>query len=44
MELWDIYNENGIKTGETVERGEKIPNGGYFLIVDVWIINNKGDF
>jgi hypothetical protein len=35
MELWDIYDKHGNKTGKIVQRGvEPMAQGEYFLIVD----------
>ena len=42
MELLDIRDKNGDKTGKTTERGKPMAQGEYFLVVDVWIINKKG--
>jgi len=44
LELLDVLDENGNKTGRTIERGQPLGEGEYFLIVDIWIINNDGDF
>jgi isopentenyldiphosphate isomerase len=45
MELWDILDEHGNKTDKTIERGGRpMAQGEYFLIVDVWIMNHKGEF
>ena len=44
MELWDILDENGNKTGETVERGKYMRQDEYHLVVHVWIKNSNGDF
>lgn len=44
MELWDILNENGNKTGRTVERGKPMKQDEYHLVVNVWIKNNNGEF
>ena len=44
MELRDILDKYGNKTGKTIERGKPMGQGEYFLIVDVWIMNNKGEF
>ena len=41
MEIWDILDENGNKTGKTMKRGEPIPEGFYHLGADVWIINSE---
>ena len=44
MELWDILDENGDRTGKTIERGLPIPKGAYHLGVDIWIKNAKGEY
>ena len=44
MELWDVLDKHGNKTGKIIERGKPMIKGEYFLIVDVWIINNKSEF
>lgn len=41
-ELWDIYNENRIRTGRTIERGQSLAEGEYHLVVQVWIRNREG--
>ena len=41
MEVWEILDENGNKTGKTINKGEKIPKGFYHLGADVWIINKE---
>lgn len=45
MELWDIYNENRVKTGRTLVRdsGEKLKDGEYHLIAQAIVINKKGE-
>lgn len=37
MELWDLYTENRVKTGETHVRGNPLPKEKYHLVVNVWI-------
>lgn len=44
MELWDILDENGNKTGRTVERGKSMKQDEYHLVVNVWIKNSNGEF
>lgn len=44
MELWDILDEYGNKTGRTIERGKPMGEGEYFRVVDVWIVNRRGEF
>lgn len=42
MEIWEILDENGNKTGDTMIKGQQIPEGYYHLGADVWIINSEG--
>ncbi len=44
MEYWDLYDENRNLTGETIKRGEPIPEGRFFLMVVAFIQNNDGKF
>lgn len=41
MEIWDILDKDGNKTGKTIQKGEKIPEGYYHLGADIWIINSE---
>ncbi len=43
-ELWDIFDINRNKTGRFTERGKPMQNGDCHLIVQVWIMNSKGEF
>lgn len=43
-EWLDVYDKHGNKTGKMIERGKPMTQGEYFLIVDVWIMNNKNEF
>lgn len=42
MELWDVYDMNRSKTGQTAVRGEGLPEGGYHLVVHVCILGSDG--
>ncbi len=42
-ESWDIYDRNRIKTGRTIERGNKLESGDYRLVIHVCIFNSKGE-
>lgn len=42
MEIFDLYDENRIKTDKTMIRGNKTPDGFYRLVVHICIFNNKG--
>ena len=48
MELWDLYDINGNKTGETWERKRgnyvDIPEGRYHLVADILVIHKDGTF
>ena len=42
MELWDLYTEDREKTGKTMIRGEKQPEGFYRIIVHICLFDSKG--
>jgi len=44
MELWDAYDKNGKRTGETLVRGKPIPAGRYHLVCCMVIRHADGDF
>jgi len=44
MELWDVLDERGNKTGETIARGKPLRQNEYHLLVHVWMKNSKGEF
>ena len=44
MEKRDLYDENKQKTGEVIEKGQKVPKGRYYITVVVWMQNSKGEF
>ena len=43
MEIWDILDENGNKTGKTIDKADPMSRapGVYHQGVDVWIINSE---
>ena len=43
-EIWDIYDENRVKTGRTHRRGDYLTQGDYHLVVHVWLLNRSGQF
>ena len=43
MELWDLYNLDREKTGVTMSRGEKQPDGTYRIVVHICVFNDKGE-
>lgn len=46
MEIWDLYDEQGRKTGETWERSRafEMPEGRYHIVSDILIRHRDGDF
>ena len=42
MESFDLYDVNRNKTGRVLERGNKVPEGCYRLVVHVCIFNDEG--
>ena len=43
MEIRDLYDENKVLTGETIEKGAPVPKGRYYITVLVWIMNKNGE-
>lgn len=44
MELRDLYDEFRNKTGKTIEKGEKVPKGYYYVTVVIFIENSNNEF
>ncbi len=44
MEIWDILDGKGKKTGKTVVRGAPMLPGEFNLVVHVWIRNKQGRY
>lgn len=46
MEMWDLYDEQGRKTGEIWERSRarEIPEGRYHIVCDILIRHRDGEF
>ena len=44
MELWNLYNENRELVGKTMIRGQEVPQGFFYLSVQVWIKNSRGEY
>jgi hydrolase, NUDIX family len=42
MEYLDLYTRDRVRTGNTILRGTKVPEGFYRLVVHVCIFNSKG--
>lgn len=43
MEIRDLYDGNKKLTGETIYKGEKVPEGRYYLTVMVFMENSNGE-
>ena len=43
MEIWDVYDENRVKTGRTMVRGEPFNEGDYHVVVHVCVFNSQGE-
>jgi isopentenyldiphosphate isomerase len=44
MEIWEILDENGNRTGKLIKRGSPMKKHEYHLVVHVWIRNNSGQY
>ena len=44
MEIWDAYKADGTLAGVDIIRGENIPDGLYFLAVEILVIHTDGDY
>ena len=44
MEYIDLYDENRKLTHEKIKKGDKVPNGRYYITVAVFIQNSKDEF
>lgn len=44
MEIWDVYDDKGIKSGKTIIKGTELKTGEYHLVVHIWIVNSNGEF
>lgn len=42
MEVWDLYDINRQRTGETCDRGCELPEGRFHLVVEVCVFNDDG--
>lgn len=43
MELWDVYDREGNRTGRTHPRGRPLAPGDYHLAVTVTVVNSRGE-
>ncbi len=44
MELWDAYDREERRTGETLVRGKPIPAGRYHMVCEVLVRHTDGDY
>ena len=44
MEIVDIYDENCLRTGKTMQRNKRIQSGEYILVVHILLENKQGKF
>ncbi|MBQ7390210.1 MAG: NUDIX domain-containing protein [Clostridia bacterium] len=44
MEIWDGYNKDGSLAGVDLVRGEPIPDGIYFMTVEILVRHKDGDY
>ena len=44
MEIWDLYTADGQRTGRTIPRGEKLPEGSYHLVCEVLVRHVDGSY
>lgn len=44
MEIWDGYNVDGTLAGVDLVRGEPIPDGIYFMTVEILVRHTDGDY
>ncbi|NLD99227.1 MAG: NUDIX domain-containing protein [Fibrobacter sp.] len=44
MEIWDVLDIDGNRTGKTVQRGTKLDSNEFHLVVHVWISDLNGNF
>ena len=44
MEIWDAYNKDGTLAGIDLVRGEPIPDGLYFMTVEILVRHVDGDY
>lgn len=42
-EILDLYDKNMHRTGQTVQRGKRMPAGSYLLLVSIMTVNSRGE-
>ena len=41
QEKWDLYDQQGRKTGKTIQAGETVPQGYCLYCVGIWVIDSE---
>ena len=41
QEKWDLYDQQGRKTGKTIQAGENVPYGYCLYCVGIWVIDSE---
>ena len=41
QEKWDLYDQQGRKTGKTIQAGENVPQGYCLYCVGIWVIDSE---
>lgn len=41
QEKWDLYDQQGRKTGKTIQAGENVPCGYCLYCVGIWVIDSE---
>ena len=42
-EYLDLYRRDGTRTGQTIERGQRVPPGRCVLLVSILTLNSRGE-
>lgn len=43
MEIWDILDAEGRKTGRTVQKGARLQHNEFLLVVHIWVVDSHGN-
>ncbi len=44
VELWDVFDEHGNKTGKVIRRGSELKVGEYMMSVHIYLCNLQGEY
>lgn len=42
-EVWDLYDKNRKKLNITIKKGDRLPEGTYHAVVDVFVVNENNE-